>query len=111
VGSYLQTGTPSSPIYQQFQGTNSNFAAAQGNPRIPSQTYHEIVGSYVFGQGSRAQGASIPRTLMSNLTIQFGIKNLFDKLPPFDAFNQPYAYSFYGDARLRDYWVSIKKPF
>jgi iron complex outermembrane receptor protein len=111
VGSYLQIGTPASPIYLQFPGTDSNVAAAQGNPRIPSQTYHEIVGSYVFGNASRAQGSSIPRSLMSNLTIQFGIKNLFNKLPPFDAFVQPYAYSFYGDAHLRDYWVSIKKGF
>jgi iron complex outermembrane receptor protein len=111
VGSYLQTGTPASPIYTQFAGTNSNIAAAQGDPRIPSQVYHEIVGSYVFAKTTPAQGSSLPRNLISNLTVQFGIKNLFNTLPPFDAFFQPYYYSSYGDARLRDYWISIKKPF
>jgi outer membrane receptor protein involved in Fe transport len=110
VGSYLQTGTPASPIYTQF-GENGNIAAAQGDPRIPSQVYHEIVGSYVFAKTTPGQGSSLPRNLISNLTVQFGIKNLFNTLPPFDAFFQPYYYSSYGDARLRDYWISIKKPF
>jgi len=47
--------------------------------------------------------------ILSNLTVQVGIKNLFNTLPPFDAYYNPYYYSPYGDPRLRDYRISIRK--
>ncbi len=49
--------------------------------------------------------------LASDWTIQAGIKNVFNTLPPFDAGFAPYYYSPYGDPRLRDLWVSVKKEF
>jgi outer membrane receptor protein involved in Fe transport len=101
-GSYLQTGSPGSPSALQ-SGPATVFTDAQGGYTIPSQTYHAIFGSYGFGK-TRAG-------LLSSLTIQFGIKNLFNKLPPVDAFYEPYYYSPYGDPRLREYSVSIKKAF
>jgi iron complex outermembrane receptor protein len=111
VGSYFQTGSPNSPIFLEFPGTNSNVAAAQGGFTIPSQIYHEVFGSYAFGKTSLGQTSGVARHLLSNLTLQFGIKNLFNTQPPFDAYNAPYYYSPYGDPRLRDYWLSIRKSF
>jgi len=102
-GSYTQSNAPGSPSYLQY-GPNSYYTDAQGGYTIPSQTYHTIFGSYAFGKKS-------PISPLSNLTIQFGIKNLFNTLPPFDAFYSPYYYSPYGDPRLRDYWVSVRKGF
>jgi hypothetical protein len=102
-GSYLQAyGSPGSP-YALQNGPYTGITDAQGGFTIPSQMYHAIFGSYGFGK--------TPVRLLSNVTIQFGIKNLFNTLPPFDAFYNPYYYSPYGDPRLRDYWVSVRKGF
>jgi outer membrane receptor protein involved in Fe transport len=100
-GSYEQSGSPNSPLYIQYQ-FNGQYAAAQGGPTIPSQTYHELYGSYAIDK---------THNFLSNLTVQFGIKNLFNTLPPFDAFNGPSFSSAYGDSRLRDYWISLRKGF
>jgi hypothetical protein len=99
-GNYTQYNAPGSPSYLQY-GPNTYFTDAQGGYTIPSQVYHTLFGSYGFGKS--------PVSLLSDLTIQFGIKNLFNTLPPFDAYYEPYYYSPYGDPRLRDYWISLKK--
>jgi len=101
-GNYLQFGSPGGPRALQ-RGAYTHFTDAQGGFTIPSQTYHAIFGSYGFGK--------TPVGLLSNLTIQFGIKNLFNTLPPFDAYYRPYYYSPYGDPRLRSYRISLKKAF
>ncbi len=51
-------------------------------------------------------------SVLSGLSIQAGVKNIFGKLPPFDAYyvNNGF-YSPFGDARLRDFWVSVAKAF
>jgi hypothetical protein len=103
-GSYLQLGSPGDPFVFQ-NGPLTFFTAAQGGYTIPSQTYHQIFATYVTGDTRFLHG------LFSNVAVQAGIKNLFNTSPPFDAFYQPYFYSPYGDPRLRDYWVSVKKAF
>jgi iron complex outermembrane recepter protein len=35
--------------------------------------------------------------------------NVFNTLPPFDAQQIPYFYSAYGDPRLREYRIGVKK--
>ena len=46
------------------------------------------------------------------MSVQLGMRNAFDKAPPFDVYNAAYYYaSPYGDMRLRSYWVSLKKEF
>lgn len=105
--SYKPYDSPGSPIYVQY-GTLSLAAAAQGASTIPSQIYHDIFFSYVFDKGGH--GGRVADALLSNLTVQFGIKNVFNTLPPFDAY-APYYYSTYGDARLRDFRISVEKSF
>jgi len=107
VSSYLQVGSPGSPQDIQF-GPNPFFTQAQGDFSIPSQTYHQIFGSYSFGNNPM-DTSRVGQHLLSGLTLQFGIKNIFNKLPPFDAANGPYFYSSYGDPRLREYWIQVQK--
>jgi iron complex outermembrane receptor protein len=106
-GSYKQFESPGSPLSIQF-GPSTQYTQAQGGFTIPSQIYHDVFGSYTFEGGSRGRGLG---TLLSNVAVQFGVKNLFNKLPPFDAYYQPYFYSPYGDPRLRNYRISIRKAF
>lgn len=83
-------------------------AAAQGSSTIRSQIYHDIFLSYVFDNGGH--GGRMADALLSNLTVQFGIRNVFNTLPPFDAY-APYYYSSYGDPRLRDFRITVEKRF
>jgi outer membrane receptor protein involved in Fe transport len=78
----------------------------QGNAgRVPSQTYHDVFATYRVGAQTGA-------TLLEGTDITLGIRNLFDKEPPFDA-NNAYNgyYSTFGDPRLASYWLAIKKRF
>jgi len=76
---------------------------AQGAARIPSQIYHDVLASYTFDQ---------PRpSVLSDVTIQVGIKDLFNTAPPFDAYYAPFYVSPYGSILLREFRVSIRKGF
>ena len=109
-GTYKQVGAPGDPVQQ-----TTKYTTPQGSTYIPTQVYHDFFASYAFGKGKTAEGASVSPAwsdrLLSNLTLQIGIKNVFNKLPAFDAYNAPYYYSYYGDVRLRDFWISVKKAF
>jgi len=109
-GAYRQYLSQGSPVDLQYgyNGSYTYYTAAQGSDSIPAQTVHDIFVQYAFGATSlsrRAYGA------LSHVTVQAGIKNVFNSLPPFDALNSPYFYSGYGDPRLRSYQLSLKKGF
>ena len=114
--SYYQYAAPGGPYSQRF-GVYTFYTGAQGGTTIPSQTYHDFFGSYVFAKRREAAGSSwaakhlTPKALLSGVTVQAGVKNVFDKVAPFDAFYSPYYYSPYGNVRLRSYWLSVKKEF
>ena len=42
---------------------------------------------------------------------QVGIKNIFNTEPPYDFGAEGFFYSFYGDPRLANYYISLKKVF
>jgi iron complex outermembrane receptor protein len=106
-GSYEQAGAPGSAPVLFY--SNTYYTDAQGGYTIPSQVYHDVFATYTLKEVST--GSSVANHLLSDMTVQFGIKNLFNKVPPFDAYYGPYFYSPYGSARLRDYWLSVKKTF
>jgi outer membrane receptor protein involved in Fe transport len=60
----------------------------------------------------RAAGANswLERSLR-NTTVTLGIKNIFNRLPPYEAALSTFNYSRYGDPRLASYYVSVKKAF
>jgi iron complex outermembrane recepter protein len=111
--SYHQQGAVGGPFSTLYADGNvyGTRVAAQGASTIPSQTYHDIFAGYVFArEKSPAQSHRWGAGLLHDLGIQVGVKNAFNKVPPFDAFYQYYT-SPYGDKRLRSYWVSVRKQF
>lgn len=85
------------------------YIAAQGGRTVPSQVYHNLLGSYAFGE----RGEVRAERLMSNVTFTLGVRNAFDKLPPFDASAVEFTpyYSTYGEARLRTVQFAVAKQF
>lgn len=112
VGAYKQYGAIGGPESIRFGsgGVFSNAVAAQGSDTIPSQLYHDLFVGYKFGE-HKNYGALWSSSL-GGLAIQCGVRNVFDKAPPFDAFQSANLYSSpYGNLWLRSYWVSLRKQF
>jgi len=70
--------------------------------RVASQAYHDLFAGYRF-EGHTG--------LASGLGIQGGIRNVFDKTPPFDAANTLSLYSYLGDPTPTSYYLSLKVTF
>jgi outer membrane receptor protein involved in Fe transport len=97
LGSYL--------VADPAQASSAPLILSQGNGgRVPSQMYHDVLLAW-------SSPATLGDSIFSGLEIKLGIANVFNKVPPFDASNDTYFYSFYGDPRLRSYSVSIRKSF
>lgn len=84
-------------------GVLTTYTAAQGSNKVPSQTYHDLMTSYDF-DGSE-------RPLLEGVSLQFGIKNIFDKVPPLDVTGCSGYYSCFGDMRLRTFYLALRKQF
>lgn len=97
--------------YPQYNaGGATAYVAAQGGNRIASQDYHNLFASYRFPGGSAAGGWG--SRALADVTIQGGIRNVFNTVPPFDAFySTSYFYSPFGDARLRSFYLTLEKKF
>lgn len=96
--------------YAQYDvGGSTLYLLSQGSPKIPSQQYHNLFGSYSFPAGPRGGWAA---NALADVTIQAGIRNVFNKVPPFDAYyTTNYFYSPFGDARLRSFYLTLAKKF
>ena len=106
ISSYGVFGSPGSPI------PSTTFTTMQGSNTVPGQLYHDIFGSYFFGRGAQKSGQSkVVRSLLKGLSLKAGIRDVFDKAPPFDSFRGPYYYSNYGSPRMREYWITVRKDF
>lgn len=90
--------------YSQYSvGGVTNYTQAQGSNTIPKQFYHDLFAGYQFDTGA---------SLLADVGIQAGIKNVFDKVPPFDAYySASNYYSPFGDARLRNFYLTVTKKF
>ncbi|MDB6113245.1 MAG: hypothetical protein JWQ62_190 [Lacunisphaera sp.] len=114
ISSYKVQGAVGGPNSRQNAngGVSGNFIAAQGSNTVESQMYHDFFAGYAFGRvsASRFKG----ERLLDGVTVQIGVRNVFDKSPPLDVNNNgnaTYYLSPYGDMRLRSYWLSVKKMF
>ncbi|MFM1749615.1 MAG: hypothetical protein RLZZ188_3281, partial [Verrucomicrobiota bacterium] len=78
-----------------------------GGYDISGQTYHNATVSYNFGRGAAT------RSLLRGVGLQVTVNNVFNTLPPFDARsgNTPFYYSRFGNVRLRDLVVRLKRDF
>ncbi|MBL8269224.1 TonB-dependent receptor [Steroidobacter sp.] len=89
--------------YPQYSVGTDIYVRAQGGREVSSQVYHDLSGSYRFDSTSG---------FLSDVTLQFGVKNLFDQRPPLDVYFPAYLYSSpFGDSRLRSVWASLGKRF
>ncbi|WP_221032590.1 TonB-dependent receptor domain-containing protein [Actomonas aquatica] len=119
--SYKQYGAAGGPIsVQVFDGAPypNNYLRGQGSDVISSQIYHDFYVGYDFGNQPWSESPSdskfraAGKRLLDGLSLQFGMRNVFDAVPPLDAYHSANFYmSTYGNAQLRRYWLSVKKEF
>lgn len=106
--SYNQRGARGDPIYLGNNNAplTTTYTAAQGGLTVPSQIYHNASVSYNFG-------AKKERSYLKGLSVQFTVNNVFAAEPPFDTgrLPTPFFYSRFGNVRLRDYILRVKKDF
>jgi len=81
--------------------TSTTAIRQQGRNRVASQLYHDAFVRYYLAHGSAWGG----------LELTFGIKNLFDKMPPVDMSRTTFHYSTFGDPRMRRLYLNVKKNF
>lgn len=88
---------------------NAPAISAQGNGgRVGSQLYHDVFAEFKF-PAARTSGWG---RVLDGLEVRVGVNNVFNSEPPFDAptiFSD--FYSDLGDARLANYFVTIKRRF
>jgi iron complex outermembrane recepter protein len=106
--SYNQRGSRGDPTYLGNANAPlvTTYTAAQGGDTVASQVYHNANLTYNFG-------ARHPRGYLQGLSIGFTVNNVFGTLPPFDTgrIPTPFFYSRFGNVRLRDYILRVKKDF
>lgn len=98
------------PVFTRPQA----FIIQGNNGRISSQAFHDLFVGYQFGYRSSADaGSSLHKAgakLLNRLDVQVGVNNVFNKYPVFDVTTLGLANG-YSDARLANYYISIKKSF
>ncbi len=84
--------------YKQYDiGGTQLYVAAQGSSKVSSQMYHDLTVGYEFP---------------TRTALKLGVKNVFDTLPPFDAYYTSMGYySPFGDPRLRSFWLQASQSF
>jgi iron complex outermembrane recepter protein len=78
---------------------------------VSSQIYHDAYFGVKLGRETRE--SSWWRHALSDTSVQLGVRNVFNKAPPFDALGgvTQQWYSTYGDARLASYYINVKRAF
>lgn len=116
--SYKMVGAPGGPFSRQFANggiyQDTLYIIPQGSDRVPSQLYHDLLVGYTWGRDARVAdgGQRGWKRLLGQGSVQFGVRNVFDKAPPLDvAYSNNFYLSTFGDTRLRSYWISIRKQF
>lgn len=112
-GGYQIYGSRGSPtdIQGNFNGSFTTYVGPQGSSSVESQVYHDLFVSYTCSRKNAVGLGDFPGRILRSVTVTLGLKNVFNTKPPLDAFYAPYYYSPYGDARLRDLALTIKKAF
>lgn len=105
---YKQRNSPGDPNYLGNPNAviNTLYTAPQGGNTVASQRYHNVTLAYNFG-------ARHERSYLRGLTLQLAVNNVFNTIPPFDTgrIPTPFFYSRFGNVRLRDFILRVKKDF
>jgi outer membrane receptor protein involved in Fe transport len=101
-------GTPGDPT----GSTSPTVYLEQGASEVPAEWYHTVTVNYRFPTPKgKTHGSGGIAGLLEGVDVTFGVKNVFNHTPPFDASFGEDFYAPFGDIRLRDYWVSVRKRF
>jgi outer membrane receptor protein involved in Fe transport len=121
VDSYNQYGAPNDPgAYATALETNkpyrlnTQYTLAQGGNTVPSQTYHNFYLSYSFPKGMFRDSSRFghwSNAFFDGMKISLVVNNVFNTMPPFDPYYQPFYASPFGDVQLRNYALTLKKSF
>jgi hypothetical protein len=81
---------------------------------VSGQIYHDVFVEYRLGNAAR--GSAWWRQALANTSLQLGVKDVFNHVPPYDALDYSSAslmvgYSAYGDPRLAEYRIKVTKTF
>ncbi len=98
-----------SKVFGPPVSTSTTTIQAQGSNMIPSSIYHDIFLSYRFS--GKAAALRDPLNIFRGMELQLGIENVFERIPGFNVGAHSYWYDTFGDLRLREYRLSLKKPF
>ncbi|KAF1717014.1 hypothetical protein CSC74_09135 [Pseudoxanthomonas yeongjuensis] len=83
--------------------------AAQGNGgRVPRQMLHDLS---LRWRSLSSSDDSVWRSILSNVEVNAGIRNVFNKEPEVDVSSDYTFYSYLVDARLRTYYLQLKYMF
>ena len=115
--SYFEYGAAGGSLSTQNAagGDYSNYVRALGSRKVDSQIINDLIIGYNFGRFAamgRPSGSFFDNRMFNGLSFQLGIKNVFHKAPAFDT--GPYGIGLmspYGDNRMRDVWLSVKRTF
>lgn len=101
VARYFDAYRPYPSVFQQFPELIPDLLITQGSDRVEHQIYHDLTAQYQFdGRGWLGAWGE-------GLSLQLGIRNVFDKAPP----RELETYSTYGDPRMASYWLTLRKSF
>jgi outer membrane receptor protein involved in Fe transport len=90
--------------------TSTLFVIRQGGVFVRSQDFHEALVAYRFPRMAADTMRGWERALRG-VEINLGVRNVFDTRPRYDITSSTtYLYSTWGDIRLREYRLMIKKP-
>ncbi|MBI2814664.1 MAG: TonB-dependent receptor [Opitutae bacterium] len=81
----------------------------QGGEWASSQIYSDAFVAYRFDDRKQGAAGRWAGRLTRGLELEVGINNVFNKIPAFDTSSGSYNYSTWGDIRLREYRLSVKK--
>jgi hypothetical protein len=114
VDSYEEYEAPSDPAYGPVANPAGTVAytVALGSNRVASQVYHNVFAAYTFGQPRTYKDKhSFLDYVDSGATLNVGVNDLFNTVPPYDPFYAPYYFSPFGSILLRTYQISLTLPF
>lgn len=84
-----------------------NFLSQGNGGKVKSQIYHDVFGKVSFAS---SHGGVLGR-MLDGLEVQAGVRNVFNKSPPYDVVNGYQYYSFLADPRLATYYITLKQSF
>lgn len=82
----------------------------QGGEFVFSQNYSDLLLGYRFPDPASARTAPRLERALAGVEVQLGVDNVLNEIPPYDWYSL-YNYSSRGNPRLRDFRLSVKRPF